>query len=100
MSNTALRQLIVRTFRTEGLTIRVQALQKLEAVLRSDVPEEEYEDVLRKLVGHIDKETIEMCVVGLDTVENLLDELGQDEDEVIAQQKFQFLSAFEIGRAS
>src|SRR3989338_274845 len=100
MSNTALRQLIVRVFRSEGLTIRVQALQKLEAVLRSDVPEEEYDDVLRRLVGHIDKDAIEMCVVGLETVEALLEELGQDEEEVVAENKFQFQSAFSAPRFS
>ena len=89
-----LKQQIIKNFRLGGLTIRQEAVQKLEAVLSREVPACEYEDILRKLVAHIDKDGIAMCVVGVETVEALLQDLGQDEDEVVGLHKFQFLGAF------
>src|SRR3989338_4453144 len=98
VENNMIKRKILQAFRMEGLTLKTEAFEELFKVLRENVSAKEHDVVLRNLVASLNKEAFEMGIVNIESLSDLLNDLGKDEEEIIAGEKMKYLSSFRTPR--
>ncbi|XP_072193509.1 DNA polymerase epsilon subunit 2 isoform X2 [Excalfactoria chinensis] len=91
-----LRRRLSSAFRVRGLLLRAEAVKYLTETLRS-LNEEEFEDVIDKIIDAVEKQPLSNSMIELPTVEAAVQECSQAADETI-ENVFNIIGAFDIPR--
>uniref|UniRef100_A0A8V0Z2U7 DNA polymerase epsilon subunit n=1 Tax=Gallus gallus TaxID=9031 RepID=A0A8V0Z2U7_CHICK len=91
-----LRRRLGSAFRVRGLLLRAEAVKYLTETLES-LNEEEFEDVIDKIIDAVEKQPLSTNMIELSTVEAAVQECSQALDETI-KNVFNIIGAFDIPR--